>query len=190
MDNDTRKQIIKFAKPQSWYTVLGIIFIVSGIILFIPIMIMPVTRRIFEVSMELNITALVIGAVFLIRQHIIKSRVTARLDLIEQSFGHFVLENDFFNGEKRFNGSVIMGDCFVIGKATGTIAAYEDIKKVCCKIYRHNFREFFRQIKVVLEDGKTLTVCTIFLSTNIDFETDRIFEIIKLRNPGITSERK
>ena len=190
MDNNTRKQIIKFASPQFWHTVLGIIFIVSGILLFIPIIAVPTTRRAFEVSLELNITALVIGAVLLVRQHIIKTKATARLEKIENSFGHSTLENDFFNGEKRFSGSVILGDCFVIGKATGTIVAYEDIKKVCCKIYRYKFRELFRQIKVVLEDGKTSIVCTILLSPNIDIETDRIFEIMELHNPRITRERK
>ena len=65
-----------------------------------------------------------------------------------------------------------------------------DIKKVCCKIYRYKFRELFRQIKVVLEDGKTSIVCTILLSPNIDIETDRVFEVMELRNPRITRERK
>lgn len=190
MESDLKKEIIKFSSSLLWQMIAGIIFIAAGLLMLIPIIITPLPERVVKIDLELDITLFVLGAILIIRSVLIKSRIRKTVEKIESMGGESTLRNDFYNGERLYNGQLILGSRFIIGKRNGDIVEYEDIKNVYQYVRKRNLIEVYRILKIIKENGKTVSLCSIPTMGMGDKDTNRAFEIMLTKNSRIKIGKK
>ena len=135
MNNITFKQLIRYTKPRYWYHLGGIILVVFGIMFTIE---QYQNGKFFCVFMGVFFTLFIgIGCIALgIYKHYSYRK---KLQYIKNEDMHGRLLYDFQQGNKAFNGKLILGSTFLIGKHSGIIRDYGEIVRIYQFIPSNNY---------------------------------------------------
>ena len=92
---------------------------------------------------------------------------------------------DFENAGRAFGDSVILGDVFVIGKGTGAVIKYIDIRRVYEYIHTTNSIEDKRTFRAELSTGRTMDLFMLPRNGRGDEELNNVINYMRSRNSRI-----
>ena len=178
-DESTLKDLKKYVRTSPATIVLGIIFIILA-----PIAYYMIYDIVYSIAWGLGI--LIMGIVLIGTYFHISGNLNKKLKKIEAEGNLPLLLNDFKTGGKAFDGRMILGQQYIIGKGLGTILAYYEIKNIHQKINYTNGIENQRTLMAVTTYGRTLNLCTLKLRGKSDDEANHVISYILSINPRIT----
>ena len=103
----------------------------------------------------------------------------------EQSGQLPLLLNDFAGSQSLVGDKVRVGREYIFGKKQGVPIAYSQMRQVYQYIKKKNFVENQRELRCVLENGKTVTLCQLKLRGKSDEDVSKIMAFIHYKNPGV-----
>ena len=183
MDIETKKQILKYSGAQWWHYAAAGSFLVFGLLLLFPVIIS--TGRAKSTGIYLVLFLLVFGVLALCRLITVKRAAENSVDSIIEMGQESFLSDDFTTGIETAN-TIILGNKYIICKATGTVIAYQDIQNVYVKKYNYKFKELCRRIWIVDIYGKKRLLCTMLRTADTNMYTVQIFEDIQKHNSNIS----
>ncbi len=178
MNNQERKQLIRYIKPPSVALKLAIAVMLSGLILFF--ICFAINHFVLEAgSVTLIILFVIIALLCLLVTKSENDNLKKYIRTIEQNPTNAKqLFSDFTNGDK--NLPVILGENYIIGCQTGTIVSYEQISGIYS--YSHNRRTI---LKAMLFKEKTVNLCWLPLDGEQNIEVAEIIDGILKKNDRI-----
>ncbi len=179
MEKDIINDFKKYIHPSPSLAVTGIITIAVS-----PILFFMIYDRMYAIVT--SITTLLMGIICVVYFFEMRSQIAKQLRSIEERNFLSVLLDDFNHGGKAFNGMLILGKVFVLGKHRGAILTYSDIKNIYQKIDYYNGIESQRTLIAVTKDNKEHTLCVLKLRGRSDDEAIQVVNYIVSMNPEIT----
>lgn len=92
---------------------------------------------------------------------------------------------EFATGKQFLNDKLRMGPTYIIGKKSGGVYTYGEIRKIYQYVHKTNFAEDQRELRAELTDGKTRMICKLPLRGKGDAETMQIVALVKAMNPNV-----
>lgn len=108
-----------------------------------------------------------------------------KFNQIEQAGLMNVLQNDFINGHKEFKNNLIYGERYLFGKKSQIFLKYGEIAKAYQFIYKTNFVESKRTIRVETIDNQKYELCEIALLDKDDPNVKQFYQFVLLKNSNI-----
>ncbi len=108
-----------------------------------------------------------------------------RMEQIQQNGQMPALLSDFRSGDRGFDGSLIVGQYYLIGKNTDTFFRYDEIKQMYQTIHKTNGFEDGRTVTAVGQDGKTRQLCSLKTRGKSNEELEQFFMFVHSKNPNI-----
>ncbi len=178
-DETALKKLKRYVRTSPGSIVLGIIFIILAPIVY---------NGIYDLvySIVWGLTFLIIGIVLIGTYFHTSGNLNKKLKKIEQEGNLPLLLNDFMTGGKAFEGRMILGQQYIIGKGFGTVLAYYEISNIYQKINYTNGIENQRSLMAVTTYGKTMSLCALKLRGKSDNEANHVISYICSMNPRIT----
>ena len=178
MDNQERKQLIRYIRPPSVALKLAIAVMLSGLILFF--ICFAINHFVIEAgSVTLIILFVIIALLCLLVSKSENDSLKKNIRTIEQNPTNAKqLFSDFTNGDK--NLPVILGENYIIGYQTGTIVSYEQISEIySCSNNRRTV------LKAMLFKENTVNLCRLSPDSEKNMEIAEIINGILKKNNRI-----
>lgn len=178
VDEKTLNKLKKYAGSSISTLIIGIILIISGPIAF---------HLIYDLgySIAWGLGFIICGIVMIVLYSENTKTLSLKLKKAEAEGNLPLLLNDFMNGGKAFDGRMILGQGYIIGKGYGTILAYYEIANVYQKINYTNGVENARTLMAVTTYGRTLNLCSLKIRGKSDDEFNHVISYILSMNPRI-----
>ncbi len=93
---------------------------------------------------------------------------------------------DFAAGRTWSKDTLRTGEKYCYNKGAGKVYPYTDIRNVHQYVHKTNGIEDQRQLRAVMADGKTVTLCTLKLRGHSDEELQQLIMLLLSKNPSIT----
>lgn len=182
MNNSKSRKIrlILYLCPGIWMYIVGVLCTFVGIVCIIS----GVEDKNAANTVQGIVFTLIVAGVFLTTSimNIMVFRKTLA-SIAEEDWN--VLINDFENGRKAFNKSLIIGSIYILGKHSGEIIRIESVKRAYQYLERDAAGERLRSMRLELPAGKKVNVGKIPLWGKANDELSEIFDYIQAINPLI-----
>ncbi len=93
---------------------------------------------------------------------------------------------DFAAGRTWSKDTLRTGEKYCYNKGSGRVYPYTDIRNVHQYVHKTNGVEDQRQLRAVMADSKTVTLCTLKLRGRSDEELQQLIMLLLSKNPSIT----
>lgn len=170
---DGKKTLEKYLRPSSALTVIGVILLAFGIVI-------GAAGAVLVLLLELVVGALLLwvglSPVKTLKKQLEELETQGRLPGVIR---------EFESGKQFLKDKLRLGPTYILGKKSGVVLTYDQVKKIYQHVHRTNFVEDRREIRVETTEGKIISLCPLPLKGKGDEELVRIISVIKTMNPGV-----
>lgn len=92
---------------------------------------------------------------------------------------------EFETGKQFLGDKVRLGPTYIIGKKSGQVYTYDEIKKIYQYVHKTNFAEDQRELRGEMMDGETRMICKLPLHGKGNEELMQVVGLIKVMNPNV-----
>ncbi|MBQ7522893.1 MAG: hypothetical protein IJU14_08480 [Clostridia bacterium] len=182
MNDNVFRQLIRYIKPKYWYHLGGIALVIFGIMFTVE---QYQIRNFFYLFMGILFTLLIgVGCIAIgIYKHYSYRK---KLQYIKNEDRQTRLLYDFQQGNKAFNGKLILGSTFVMGKHSGIIREYAEIVRIYQFIPSNNYiGKEPRFLKIETATERDITLCAIDGKGKSDKELATVIDFVLSKNDKV-----
>ena len=182
-NNSTYINFLRYAKPMPAMYWLGALCgaIGAGTIIYQKVS----YNHIDEVGTTVLVIMLIVGMLFVIMGTSRSSNFRMSMRNIRIRHRENELLYDFENAGRAFSDRVILGDSFIIGRGTGAVVPYSEIRRVYQYIHTYNGIEDKRILRAELTNGRKIDLCTLPHNGVGNEELNNVMNYMRAVNPRI-----
>ncbi len=183
MNEEIFRQLIRYTKPKHWYHLGGILLVIFGIMFTVQ---EYQIRKFFYVFIGIIFTLLIGGgciAVGIYRHYFYRKKLQC---IKKGEKKQSQLLYDFQQGNRAFNGRLILGSTFLMGKHSGIIRDYAEIVRIYQFIPTNNYiGKEPRFLKIETATEQDITLCAIDGKGKSDRELSRVIDFVLSKNDKV-----
>lgn len=182
-DEKVKKDLIKYASRPAVAQVIGVLAILFVVMLSVALIF--IGTYIVPVIAVLVVGFIIAGFLFVLNKAMKRYFFDTLAGIEADPEAMRTLLFDFANAGRAFNGRMVLGDRFIIGRNTGTVVPYSEVTRVYQYIHSTNGIEDSRILKATTFEGRTIDLCSLPGRGKGDDELNQVIDYMISRNGKI-----